>query len=191
MTFRVYLQIKYQVGRSWQIYDCSYLPSQCIETALAPQGRIPITNLCTTTNPFYKYQQWQIQDFPEGEVPIPKAGLLTYYFANCFAENCIKMKEIGPKGVTSLVPPWIRQWSNFHICKQKKLTRGGLDGLENQPKMTVIDDTDDVPRYFEYNPFSYQKRCFCPHILHIINAHLWQVNAQLNLKSQASKIWQQ
>ena len=37
---------------------------------------------------------------------IPKVGVLTYYFANLFAENCMKMKEFGPpRGRTSLALP--------------------------------------------------------------------------------------
>ena len=43
-------------------------------------------------------------------VPTPKVGVLTYYFAIFFAENCMKMKEFGPWGelripVTPLNPP--------------------------------------------------------------------------------------
>ena len=40
--------------------------------------------------------QWRIQDFLEGGAPIPKLGL----FCNFFAENCMKMKEFGPPGVS-------------------------------------------------------------------------------------------
>ena len=46
--------------------------------------------------------QWRIQDFPEGGAPIPKLGL----FCKFFAENCMKMKEFGPRrGCTSVTPP--------------------------------------------------------------------------------------
>ena len=46
--------------------------------------------------------QWGIPDFPEGSTnPSEDVNLL---FGKIIAENCIKMKEIGPKG-TSLVPP--------------------------------------------------------------------------------------
>ena len=41
--------------------------------------------------------QWQIQDFPEEGVPIPK-GAPTYYLAIFFPKKCIKMKKIGPEG---------------------------------------------------------------------------------------------
>ena len=48
--------------------------------------------------------------FPWGGGLTPKVGSLTYYFANFFAKNCMKMKEFGPpRGCASLVPPWIRQ----------------------------------------------------------------------------------
>ena len=47
------------------------------------------------------YNQWRIQDFPEGGALIPKLGL----FCKLFAENCMKMKEFGPKGGASLAPP--------------------------------------------------------------------------------------
>ena len=40
--------------------------------------------------------QWRIQDFPEGGAPIPKLGL----FCKFFAENCMEMKEFGPRGET-------------------------------------------------------------------------------------------
>ena len=48
------------------------------------------------------YFQWLIQDFSWGWAPIPKVGV----FCNFFAENCMKMKEFGPKGGhTSWAPP--------------------------------------------------------------------------------------
>ena len=41
--------------------------------------------------------QWRIQDFPDGEGQAREmcANIL---FDNIFAENCMKMKEIGPRG---------------------------------------------------------------------------------------------
>ena len=33
-----------------------------------------------------------------GGVPTPKVGVLTFYFTNYFAENCMKMKEFGSQG---------------------------------------------------------------------------------------------
>ena len=36
--------------------------------------------------------------FLRGGVLTPKVGVLTYYFAIFLAENCMKMKEFGPKG---------------------------------------------------------------------------------------------
>ena len=47
-----------------------------------------------------------------GGAPTPKTGVLIYYFENCFAENCIKMKEFGLRGgalIPSAPPPLIRQ----------------------------------------------------------------------------------
>ena len=44
--------------------------------------------------------KWRIQDFPEGGVPTPKLGL----FCKFFAENCMKMKEFGPRRGASLMP---------------------------------------------------------------------------------------
>ena len=44
-------------------------------------------------------QQWWIQDFPEAEAPTIKLVL----FYKFFAENCIKMKEFGPRGAGR---PW-------------------------------------------------------------------------------------
>ena len=34
--------------------------------------------------------------FSREGVPTPKMGVLTYYFAIFFEENCMKMKEFGP-----------------------------------------------------------------------------------------------
>ena len=41
--------------------------------------------------------------FPRYGAPTPKVGALTYYLANFFPENWMKMKEIGPTGD---VRPW-------------------------------------------------------------------------------------
>ena len=52
--------------------------------------------------------QWRIQDFPQGGAPIPKIAIIF----QIFAENCMKMKEFGPRGGGARVPgapPWIRQ----------------------------------------------------------------------------------
>ena len=45
--------------------------------------------------------QWRIQDFPQGDAPTPKIAIIF----QIFAENYMKMKEFGPPGGTSLVPP--------------------------------------------------------------------------------------
>ena len=50
-------------------------------------------------------------DFPEGMGANSRKGCANLLFANSFAENRMKMKEIEPKvGVerTSLASPWIR-----------------------------------------------------------------------------------
>ena len=57
-----------------------------------------------------KYQQWRIQDFPQGGAPTPKIAIIF----QIFAENCMKMKEFGPPGGGArpwrppLDPPMIR-----------------------------------------------------------------------------------
>ena len=38
--------------------------------------------------------QWLIQDFPERGAPTPNSAIILQFFA----ENCIKMKKIGPPG---------------------------------------------------------------------------------------------
>ena len=43
------------------------------------------------------HHQWRIQDFPEG-APIPKVGVLTYYFANFCRKTAWKLKNLDPKG---------------------------------------------------------------------------------------------
>ena len=50
------------------------------------------------------YNQWQIQDFPDGEAPISEVGTKPIIWEN-FAENCMKVKEIGPSWGVSLAPP--------------------------------------------------------------------------------------
>ena len=48
------------------------------------------------------YDQWRIQDFPQGGAPTPKIAIIFQFFA----ENCMKMKEFGPPGGrASLAPP--------------------------------------------------------------------------------------
>ena len=39
----------------------------------------------------------------------PQGGGANLLFGQIFAENCMKTKEIGSRGCTSLTPPWIRQ----------------------------------------------------------------------------------
>ena len=58
--------------------------------------------------------QWRIQDFPKG-VPTPKLGILNYYFAIFFAENCMKMKEFGPRG-----RPWCPPLDLPIVCTERK-----------------------------------------------------------------------
>ena len=41
--------------------------------------------------------QWRIRDFPDGWAPTPKEGCQPIIWLN-FAENCMKMKKIGPRG---------------------------------------------------------------------------------------------
>ena len=49
-------------------------------------------------------KQWRIQDFPdEGGANFWQGGK-NQLFHKIFTQNCLKMKEIGPKGV----PTWIR-----------------------------------------------------------------------------------
>ena len=47
------------------------------------------------------WTQWRIQDFPQEGGPTPKIAIIF----QIFAENCMKMKEFGPPGGASLVPP--------------------------------------------------------------------------------------
>ena len=43
-----------------------------------------------------RYLQWLIQELPDGGAN-PKSGGASPLFGKCFAENCMKMKEIGPE----------------------------------------------------------------------------------------------
>ena len=54
-------------------------------------------------------KQWRIQDSLEKQRAIPK-GVRHLLFGKMIAANCMKMKEIGPRGRASLAPPWIRHW---------------------------------------------------------------------------------
>ena len=55
-----------------------------------------------------EHSQWWIQDFPEGGCANSQKD---YYFSFFFAENCMKMKEFGPRGGARIpgAPPWVRQ----------------------------------------------------------------------------------
>ena len=48
--------------------------------------------------------QWRIQDFPGVGAPTSKVGVKSYYLVNFFPENCMKIKEIGPRGRVSGTP---------------------------------------------------------------------------------------
>ena len=72
-----------------------------------------------SANPVFPIQ-WQIQDLPEG-VPTPEVCGDTYYFTNFFAENCIKMKEIGLRRESRhRRPPWIRHCNIFEKAREIK-----------------------------------------------------------------------
>ena len=43
------------------------------------------------------------------EVPTPEFGAKTFYVGKIFAENCMIMKEIGPRGGVPRAFPWVRQ----------------------------------------------------------------------------------
>ena len=49
------------------------------------------------TNNNYGPNQRRIKDFPEG-MPVPEMGISTYNFAKKNGRNCMKIKEIGPRG---------------------------------------------------------------------------------------------
>ena len=53
-----------------------------------------ITNMLGVDNHFFKFILVS-RIFLSG-TPTPKLSVLTYYFANFFAKNCMKMKEFGP-----------------------------------------------------------------------------------------------
>ena len=52
----------------------------------------------TFHNFFFKGNQWRIQDFPDEGPPTSKMGEPTYHLAIFSPENCMKMKEFGPRG---------------------------------------------------------------------------------------------
>ena len=60
---------------------------------------VNITTLQTFVYVYNRYQ-WRIQDFPQGGAQTPKIAIIF----QIFAENCMKMKEFGPRGA-SLAPP--------------------------------------------------------------------------------------
>ena len=65
--------------------------------------------------------QWWIQNFPEGGAN-SKSGCVTLLFCKLFAENCMKMKEFGPRGAhVPGVPPWIHHWIVVTCCDERFL----------------------------------------------------------------------
>ena len=54
-------------------------------------------------------KQWRIQDFPDGGSHEPldlRQNPIYVLFGKIFAENCMKMKEFGPRGGSApLAPP--------------------------------------------------------------------------------------
>ena len=85
----------------WLFQHCCYVNS--VRNFAFIQKKI----ICTSNEGMFS--QWRIQDFPEGSAN-SQSGCANLLFCNYFAENCMKMKEFGPRGITSLAPPWIRQW---------------------------------------------------------------------------------
>ena len=59
------------------------------EKRFGPQGSPPIV--------FVRRSQWRIQDFPDGGSQ-PQRGGANLLFGQLFRENCMKMKENGPRG---------------------------------------------------------------------------------------------
>ena len=57
--------------------------------------------------------------FSWGGTPTPKVGL----FCKLFAENCMKMKEFGPRGRPWRPPPWIRQCIIIIVNRNQCWTR--------------------------------------------------------------------
>ena len=79
-----------------------------------------LRNLCTNSTAFEKKIQpiflstcsiqWQIQDFLELGAPTPKVDVKSYYLDKFFPENCMILKEFGPRG--GVHTPGILIWLN-------------------------------------------------------------------------------
>ena len=53
----------------------------------------------------FHLKQWQIQNLPEDSAPIQAGGGYTnLLFRKMFTKNCMKMKEIGPRGGEGRTP---------------------------------------------------------------------------------------
>ena len=63
----------------------------------ATKQRPPIWKILDPPLRPYGPVQWWIQDFPEGGAN-PQSGCANLLFRKFFAENCMKMKEFGPRG---------------------------------------------------------------------------------------------
>ena len=49
-------------------------------------------------------EQWRIQDFPEVRGPTLKVDVKSYYLANFFPKNCMKLKKFGPERAGGACP---------------------------------------------------------------------------------------
>ena len=82
---------------------------------------------------FYCYQ-WRIQDFPDrGHQPL-NLGQKAIIWQD-FTENCMRMKEIGPRGGMC---PWHSPWIRQQLLLLGKLTEGGNGYLLLEQTLLII-----------------------------------------------------
>ena len=99
---------KFNFENSWELYLPD--PTELLKAKTLTWSTLPVIStgkFCfdkTNDEPLHIRIQWRIQDFPQGGAPTPKIAIIFQFFS----ENCVKMKEFGPRGGgrgASLAPP--------------------------------------------------------------------------------------
>ena len=99
--------------------------------------------------------------FPR-RAPTPNVAVLTYYFAIFFAENCMKMKEFGPRGCipgTPLDPP-ISTWVHKKIGTRNNNSNNSLlVACQNVPIRSIHTDFVVILSLIDWKEIMWELLC--------------------------------